>query len=137
MGLDGYPLEEIKYTEFMKPYFDDVVDFNISYYSEYIICAISKTHKAGIDIEEIRNIPFDDFDTQFSDTEWKSILAAEYSMHAFYMLWTQKESFIKAIGSGMNVPLNRVIISANKIAWNNEKWFCYEITLDTNTYHTF
>ncbi|MDQ3681738.1 MAG: hypothetical protein M3352_01540, partial [Bacteroidota bacterium] len=42
---------------------------------------------------------------------------------------TQKEAFLKAIGTGLNIPLNKVAIEDNKIVWNKEVWFLKEINI--------
>lgn len=130
LGLRSYSLDQLKLTEFKRPYFDDLVDFNISHSGEYVVCAISKTNRIGIDIEEIKDIPLLEFENQFSKQELEEILQNKNSLHAFYTLWTQKEAFLKAIGTGLYVPLNKISVKENKIIWNNVKWFLHEIKLD-------
>lgn len=132
VGLNSYSLKDLKYTRFLKPYFDNHVDFNISHSGEYTICAISETSKIGIDVEMILDIPLIDFDSQFSQKEWQTVLQAKNPLHYFYTLWTMKESFLKAIGSGLNVPLNEVNIKSNKIIWEGKEWFLHELPLDQN-----
>lgn len=130
LGLISYSLKDLKWTKFRKPYFDNVTDFNISHSGEYTICAISNTNKVGIDIEEIQDIPLYGFESQFSKKEWEKVLNAENSLRSFYTLWTQKEAFIKAIGTGLYFPLNEVFIENNKIIWDNKEWLLEEINLD-------
>ncbi|MEO6220984.1 MAG: 4'-phosphopantetheinyl transferase superfamily protein, partial [Ginsengibacter sp.] len=62
--------------------------------------------------------------------EMDSILNAENIMRSFYNLWTQKEAFLKAIGTGLHVPLNKIEINNSKITWNKKDWFLNEIVLD-------
>lgn len=130
LGLCAYSLHQLKLTAFKRPYFDDLIDFNISHSGEYIVCAISKTNRVGIDVEEIKDIPILDFESQFSTHELEKILEDKNSLHAFYTLWTQKEAFLKALGTGLYVPLNKVTVKDNKIIWNNIQWFLYQIKLD-------
>jgi len=132
LGHNSSLLNDIKFTSFQKPYFDKPIHFNISHSGEYIICAISKTNKVGIDIEEIKDIPLIDFDNEFSKKELEEIYNAKNPLQLFYTYWTQKEAFLKAIGSGLNVPLNTVAIHDNKIIWNKDVWFIKEIKIDTN-----
>ena len=129
LGLDEYSLTDLKYTNLDKPYFNDSIDFNISHSGEYVICAISLTNKIGIDVEEIKSIPYDDFTNNFSAKEWGEILKAD-GFNGFYKYWTQKEAFLKAIGMGLNVPLKDAEIIDNKITWQNKVWFLHEIKLD-------
>nr|WP_211217462.1 4'-phosphopantetheinyl transferase superfamily protein [Segetibacter koreensis] len=130
MGLTSYLLSDLKLTEFKRPYFDSLIDFNISHSADYIICAITKTGKIGVDIEAIQNIPILSFEDQFSSKEWDSILQGENVLQSFYILWTQKEAFLKAIGTGLYLPLDKITISDNKIDWNNEEWFLHQIKID-------
>ena len=106
MGINSYTIDEIKFTQYKRPYFDNDIDFNISHSGQYIVCGISFDHKIGIDIEEIKEIPLDDFKNEFSQKEMKTIMKADNSTSAFYALWTQKEAFLKAIGTGLFFPLN-------------------------------
>ncbi|MCU7552751.1 4'-phosphopantetheinyl transferase superfamily protein [Chitinophagaceae bacterium LB-8] len=131
LGLNtSYSLSNLKFTQFKRPYFDDHIDFNISHSGAYTICAISKTNKIGIDVEEIREIPIAGFEDQFSERELDEILQAENSLRAFYVLWTQKEAFLKGIGTGLHIPLNKISISNKKILWQDKTWYLHELQLD-------
>ena len=130
LNIHGYSLPQLKYTGFQKPYFDGTLDFNISHSGSYILCAISDTHKIGVDVEEIKDIPLIDFTDLFYDKEWQAVLNSPDKLHAFYTLWTKKESFLKVIGSGLNVPLNQVVIENNTIHWQGQNWWLEEVPLD-------
>ncbi|MEO5647148.1 MAG: 4'-phosphopantetheinyl transferase superfamily protein [Chitinophagaceae bacterium] len=129
LKLSGYKLEQLSYTAFGRPYLGADVDFNISHSGEYTICAISQINKVGIDIEKIVEIPVADFEEQFSKQEIAAI-EKDKSMRYFYNLWTQKEAFLKAIGKGLQVPLNTVSINDKMINWENKFWYLDEIRLD-------
>ncbi len=139
----GYSLDQLKYTELKRPYFNDLIDFNISHSGEYILCGISVNNKLGIDVEEIKDIPLTDYQNEFSTKEMDEIFKSEDSLRSFYDLWTKKEAFLKAIGTGLHTPLNKIEINDEKIIWNNENWFLSKIKLDgkyishicTNTYN--
>lgn len=130
LDIPGYELSQLKYTPFQKPYFDESLHFNISHSGQYTICAISQANLVGIDVEEIKEIPLMDFTDFFYDKEWQEVLHAPDPLRAFYILWTKKEAFLKVIGSGLNVPLNQVIIENNRIRWQNSAWLLQEIPLD-------
>lgn len=132
LGRIEYSLQDLKYTEFQKPYINDSISFNISHSGEFVVCAISESNKVGTDIEEIHPIPFDDFTTLFSKQEWDEVINSDNKFHAFFTLWTKKEAFLKVIGCGLNQPLNKVVIENNKITWENREWFLHEIKLDPN-----
>ncbi|MGI8582952.1 MAG: 4'-phosphopantetheinyl transferase family protein [Chitinophagaceae bacterium] len=132
IGHDSYSLNDLKFTQFERPYFDNSIDFNISHAGEYIICAISTTNKIGIDVEQVQNISLNDFKENFSQKEWKNILKADNIIQSFFIYWTRKEAFLKAIGMGLNVPLKNVDTTDNEITWDNKKWFLHEIKLDND-----
>lgn len=73
-------------------------DYNISHSNEYVILALTKNYKIGIDIEYINeNIDIDELGgIFFSETEQEFVKSIE----DFYIIWTKKESFIKALGTG-------------------------------------
>ncbi|MCW3094178.1 MAG: 4-phosphopantetheinyl transferase [Ferruginibacter sp.] len=131
LNITNLQLAQLKYTEFQKPYFDENVHFNISHSGKYTICAISQTNQVGIDVEEINAIPLGDFTELFYEEEWQRVLNSQDSLKAFYTLWTKKESFLKVIGSGLNVPLNKVIIENDRISWENSIWVLQEVQIDT------
>jgi len=131
LGRMEFSLNDLKYTGYRKPYFDDSISFNISHSGEYIICAISESNKVGVDIEEIKSIPFEDFSNLFADQEWDAVANSENKFHAFYTLWTKKEAFLKVIGCGLSQPLNEVVIQNNCITWEGKEWFLHAIDIDS------
>jgi 4'-phosphopantetheinyl transferase len=128
IGLPDRRLDNLRYTQYNRPYLEGI-DFNISHSGEFVICAISQSKKVGIDVEEIKEIPVEEFTEEFSAIEMAAI-TKDKSFKYFYMLWTQKEAFLKAIGKGLNIPLNKVSIDENKIRWENKDWYLHEIQLD-------
>ena len=132
IGRNEYTLDDLKYTEFQKPYFDDTISFNITHSGEYVVCALSKTNKVGVDVEVIKDIPIHDFTNLFATQEWNDVINATNKLHAFYTLWTKKEAFLKAVGCGLSQPLNEVIIENNSITWENQPWFLHEVTFNSN-----
>ncbi len=132
LGLKQYFLKDMKLSEFKKPYFDNSIDFNISHSGAFVLCAICLTGKIGIDVEEIKPILFSDFNMYFSNKEWNEIEHSHNSIASFFTYWTEKEAFLKAIGMGLNIPLNEVEILDNKIKWNNVDWFLRQLYLDND-----
>ena len=130
LGLKGYSLDQLQFTKLKRPYFNRSIDFNISHSGKYVVCAISASASIGIDVEEIKDIQITDFTNEFSIEEIKSILSSTNSLHSFYSLWTKKEAFLKAIGTGLYLPLNKVHETGNKISWENKEWFLTQLNLD-------
>ncbi|PKA96764.1 4'-phosphopantetheinyl transferase [Flavobacteriaceae bacterium MAR_2009_75] len=113
---------KIAYEEFDKPYLVDYPDFkfNVSHSGQYVALAFVKNFKCGVDIERIKN----DFDVLeiadnfFSPSEIEQLhnVPKNQLFIAFYRLWTRKESFIKAKGSGLSFPLSSFSVSLDKNA---------------------
>lgn len=132
LNLNGYSLNNLQYNTYNRPYFNDKIDFNISHSGNYVICAVARDVRVGVDIEEIQEIPISDFDLQFSHKELAEISASSCPFREFYNYWTKKESFLKAIGVGLNIPLNLLDISNNEVLWEGEKWFLTDVFIDKN-----
>jgi 4'-phosphopantetheinyl transferase len=130
LNLSEYSLFDLNFTKHDRPFFDNVIDFNISHSGDYIICAINQHGKIGIDIEEIKDILVEEFKDNFSTKEWVDIITSKNKLFTFYSYWTKKEAFLKAIGVGLNIPLNEAEVHDNKIVWNDTNWFFHEVKID-------
>lgn len=125
----AFSIKNLRYTKFQRPYLNSSIDFNISHAGDYTLCTISTTSKVGIDIEKSQCIDINDFESQFSALELSRLKKAENSCHEFFKLWTKKEALLKATGTGLNVPLNKINIENNKVVLDGQEWFLHEIML--------
>ena len=94
---------------------DKVLEFNLSHSKELVLYAFNWDHKVGIDVEYIQSMPdMDNFAEQFfspRETALINSLAGEQKEIAFFKIWTCKEAFLKANGSGLTQPLNAMEVS--------------------------
>jgi 4'-phosphopantetheinyl transferase len=127
-GLTRAILNEIKYTQFGRPYLSLDIDFNISHSGKNIVCAITKYFKVGIDIEEIQRIDIDDFAGQFTEKELASIHGAVDKYAEFFKYWTMKEAVIKADGRGLSMPIKQILMDLRTDAPGGV-WHIYEIDI--------
>ncbi|MDH6168365.1 4'-phosphopantetheinyl transferase [Variovorax boronicumulans] len=96
--IDGPALEEIR-----------GLDFNLSHTAGLIVLAIARGIELGVDVENIRrSAVLEAVDHFFAPSEAKSLAAlpAASQPHRFFELWTLKESYIKARGMGLQIPLD-------------------------------
>lgn len=98
--------------------------FNVSHSEDWVVCAFD-TNVIGIDIEKIEAIDFDLAELFFSNEEIDDLLniREENRIEYFYDLWTLKESYIKALGKGLTIPLNKFTIkrdNSNSISFKSE-----------------
>lgn len=106
------PMNEIRisYNPYGKPYLDNIrfFKFNISHSCNYVVIAVSK-NRIGIDIEKIKKKDMAIAKRFFTNNEYKYILSQATENDkaiAFYKIWTLKESYVKAVGKGLKIPLN-------------------------------
>ncbi|MED3798682.1 4'-phosphopantetheinyl transferase superfamily protein [Lysinibacillus capsici] len=102
--------KKIRFTlnDFGKPYLDGGrIEFNVSHSGEWVVAAVSQ-FPVGIDVEQIQPVKLDIARRFFSEQEYSDLLAkeGEEQNHYFFDLWTLKESYVKACGQGLSIPLN-------------------------------
>ncbi len=98
----------------------DPLYFNITHVRDAFAIVLSEYYYVGIDIENSdQNIDFSTLiNSYFGKMERKFILDSETdSKNRFFLLWTRKEAFLKAIGTGIVENLNQIELSGsyNKI----------------------
>lgn len=94
----------MRFGAFGKPYLLHGPCFNLSHTGDYVMLA---THEAevGADIERVRRRdPMRLARRFFHPDEYALLEAAEDPMETFCLIWTLKESFIKADGRGFAIP---------------------------------
>lgn len=119
--------------------------FNLSHTKELLLIGVSFDTELGVDIEKIREISvYQDIVRRFfSDNEIKSFFLQPESKYqeSFFTIWTRKEAFIKAVGRGLNIPLNSFDVSVTEKAelldvrlddQKKESWKLYNIPTKKN-----
>jgi 4'-phosphopantetheinyl transferase len=99
---------------FGKPYLADAtseIRFNTAHSNELVLFAFARFREIGVDLEFERS----DVETLelarrfFSEDEVYalfSVTAPDERRHAFYRCWTRKEAYLKALGEGLQLPLD-------------------------------
>lgn len=89
--------------------------FNVSHSGEWIVCAID-IRPVGIDVERIIPIDLQIAHQFFSKQECVQLMSmpAEQRLPYFFEIWTMKESYIKADGRGLSIPLNSFSINMSR-----------------------
>ena len=138
-GLKEYGLREARvrtvFGENEKPYFPDYPDihFNVSH-SEKMVLAVFSDTEVGCDIEHVAPIKMKIAKRFFCPSEYEFIMQQEEEkrLETFYRFWTLKESFMKATGLGMKLPMDsfcvrlgeeiRVEHQLNGAKYHMEEW---------------
>lgn len=85
------------------------LSFNLSHTSGAVVCAVASGGQLGVDIErQDRVVELELAQRYFAADEVVQLQAAEPPLQArrFLEFWTLKESFIKALGTGLATPLS-------------------------------
>jgi 4'-phosphopantetheinyl transferase len=85
--------------------------FNISHTHSLIVLGVTKGRALGVDVENVvaRKVSIDIADRYFSPTEVRELatVPSDRQQDRFFEYWTFKESYIKARGMGLSIPLDR------------------------------
>jgi 4'-phosphopantetheinyl transferase len=111
--------EEIKFqtSEYGKPSLADRsgVRFNLSHSYDLAVYVFSVGRELGIDLEKIRSefATGEIADRYFSANERRELraLPEEQRTEAFFLCWTRKEAYVKALGDGLQMPLDTFDVS--------------------------
>lgn len=117
----GSPASQVQfqYNEFGKPMLagglHPSLQFNLSHSGDLVLIALSRGRALGVDIERMR----EDLATKeiagrfFSPEECRALdtVAADARREAFFACWTLKESYLKARGDGLSLPLAQFDVS--------------------------
>ncbi len=79
--------------------------FSLSHSGSYAACALSD-HPVGLDIQKLSADKPALARRYFTESERRFLEATEDKSAAFTLLWTLKESYVKALGSGLSTPLD-------------------------------
>ncbi len=92
---------------------DGNIYFNLSHSWGRVMCAISQK-EVGCDVEKVRNVDLKVAKRFFFAEEYQTIseqITPEAQREMFFRFWTMKESFMKATGLGMKLPLDSFCVS--------------------------
>ena len=91
------------------------LQFNLSHSAGWALLGITHAGSIGVDIEAHRDVPEAEAiaRSNFAPEEIKHFVSLPTSMRvqAFFECWTRKEAYVKAIGGGLSVPLDRFVVS--------------------------
>jgi 4'-phosphopantetheinyl transferase len=106
----------LRYEEQGKPFLDHPTNlqFSLSHTQSTAAIAVARERKVGIDLETLCN----DMDFEliakayFSTAEAETIYSGgPHLADIFFRYWTAKESYLKAIGTGLTLPLDSFEVS--------------------------
>jgi 4'-phosphopantetheinyl transferase len=123
-------LHQLQYTAYNRPYIPGTIDFNIAHSEEYVLCAIGNHVRLGVDIEKIRRIELNEFESCMSPHQWSVINDSPDRSRTFIAWWTWKEAVIKADRRGMSLSLPDIAISGTTATCDSKLWFLHNLEID-------
>ena len=123
-------LPTFEYNEYGQPSIIDGPYFSISHCKHAILVAISET-PIGVDIEHIRTPKTALIERTMNVEEQQQITQSAQPEYTFTQFWTQKEAYLKLLGTGIISDIKNTLVSTNQIVWqtkvNKEKEYVFTI----------
>lgn len=115
----------LTYNNFGKPGLDSgKVYFNLSHSGDLAVVAFSGCNELGVDIERVKPISeaLEIARNYFSriETSWISAVAGLERWKRFLRCWVIREACVKAIGTGLSIPLNSFEVRLPEMTGNNQ-----------------
>jgi 4'-phosphopantetheinyl transferase len=91
--------------------------FNVSHRGDFALLVFARGREVGIDIENVREVPeaLTIARNHFTAAETRLLECAQAGtsrQECFFRLWTRKEALIKAVGTGLSMPLTEFDVSS-------------------------
>jgi 4'-phosphopantetheinyl transferase len=116
--------KEICYNEYGKPYIAGGCRFNISHSGAVVAAAFSR-HEIGLDIELVKKRKNIELIAKrfFCQNEYEFIINNADPTESFYYVWTRKEAFLKALGTGLYEKINLHNCLNDEISYREKSWY--------------
>lgn len=129
--------------------------FNISHHGDYAVGVGATCQSLGVDVMKYESDRYctpdeliDAMKGQLTEQEYRHIQQSEFPLKCFYRIWTLKESYIKAVGDGLQIDLakldfvlkennseNKMVIDTDLYIHGKKQrsWIFEETLLDSDT----
>jgi 4'-phosphopantetheinyl transferase len=113
--------EDWKKDENHKPKVEGGAFFNISHSGNMVIVGFDEDDEVGVDIEEIKEIDVASMASYFHPDEIDYLNENANDKAVFYEIWTRKEAFLKASGTGIVKGLDQISVLEDLLV-HQGKW---------------
>ncbi|MFH1058688.1 MAG: 4'-phosphopantetheinyl transferase superfamily protein [Pseudomonadota bacterium] len=130
LGDDPGRAAQLELSAYGQPVLAGGPAFSISHSGRLVVCALCAAAPLGVDVEELRAMDLNDFQSSLTPAEWELVQADPAPPARFLDLWTAKESVLKALGTGLSTPLDRVAVSGRRAWAGGRAWRLTPLDLD-------
>ncbi|MGN0149099.1 MAG: 4'-phosphopantetheinyl transferase family protein, partial [Clostridia bacterium] len=106
---------------------------NLSHSGDYAACAVSDK-AVGVDIQIIGKANMLLAKRFFTIDECEYINSSQNANEAFFDIWVKKESFIKAVGKGLAIPLSSFSVLGNTVSFNGVEYIFRKYSVKDTAY---
>ncbi|MCC8161067.1 MAG: 4'-phosphopantetheinyl transferase superfamily protein [Oscillospiraceae bacterium] len=114
----------------------DKIYVNLSHSGDYAVCAVNDK-PVGADIQRCRECDIKTAERFFTADEAEFIALSQDKNSAFFEIWTKKESFLKAIGRGITIPLSSFSVLSDSVEYDGKVYLFKEYTVSRAGYKLF
>lgn len=122
--------ENWKYGRFGKPKVEGGTHFNISHSGSIVAVAFSED-ELGLDIEQYASVEANKISKFLHPLEREFIEKSDDQISSLFYVWTRKEAFLKAIGTGLQERLTETNCLEHTVR-RDETWFIQSEKIMTN-----
>lgn len=97
---------------------------NLSHSGDYAVCAVSDS-EVGVDIERVKKADIALAKRFFTSEEHDYIKNSASIDDAFFEMWVKKESFVKAAGKGLAIPLSSFSVLGETVEYEG-RTYCFK-----------
>jgi 4'-phosphopantetheinyl transferase len=92
------------------PHDDGGLHFSASYSGDIALFALARNIEVGVDVERVRaDVDVEQIAASFFARDEREVLhrlPPDARVRAFFTCWTRKEAYVKALGTGLSLPLD-------------------------------
>lgn len=124
---------DYEYDENCKLHLKNGMFANLSHSGEYAVCVVGDC-EVGIDVQKHRNVDLNLSKRFFTSVEAEYIANADNVENAFFKVWTRKESFVKAVGKGLAIPLKSFSVLDAHVDYDGRRYRFKNFALPNDNY---
>lgn len=109
--------DDWKKGENHKPKLEGGPFFNISHSETMVVLGFDEAFEIGVDVEKVKEIDVASLSNYFHPDEISYLEEHSHDVELFYEIWTKKEAFLKACGTGIVKGLDQISVLKDQVIY--------------------